>query len=203
MDTHKPNDPHIRRMDEILNEPVLDHDYDGIEELDNPLPGWWLMTFYLAIVFSAGYFFWHSVIGDNRLAEREYRQQWAAVEARQAEELAAQKASLDPEALTAEVVQPAVIQAGKPIYDLRCSACHGMQGEGLIGPNLADEYWLHGDGSPVPVYEVIRDGVNANGMPPWGPLLSEDELKQVTGYVISLQGTNPPNAKAPQGSQVN
>ncbi|MBF2055016.1 MAG: c-type cytochrome [Candidatus Sericytochromatia bacterium] len=201
MADNTPHDPHVRRMDEILNEPVLDHEYDGIEELDNPLPGWWLMTFYGAIAFAVVYFTVHSIIGDNRLAERDYQQQWAAIEAQQAEQLAAQKAGLDPEALAAEVVSMAA--AGKPIYDSRCAACHGGAGEGLIGPNLTDDSWIHGDGTAVPVYEVIRDGVNANGMPPWGALLSEDELKQVTGYVLSLQGSNPPNAKAPQGNKVN
>jgi len=198
-----PQDPHIRRMDEILNEPVLDHEYDGIEELDNPLPGWWLATFYGCIVFAAVYFLWHNVLGDSRLAEHEYKRQWASIEAQQAAELAEQKSNLNPETLAVEVSQPEAVSAGAGIYASRCSACHGQLGEGGIGPNLADAYWIHGDGSVVPVYEVIRDGINANGMPPWGGLLSEAELKQVTGYVLSLQGTEPANAKAPQGEKVN
>lgn len=190
-----------KRLDEVTNEPVLDHEYDGIEELDNPLPGWWLATFYGAIVFAAFYIVWHNVYGDSQLHWAKYMKQRQAVEAKATAREAASEAALDPEALAKELSNADLASAGKAIYDGKCSACHALDGGGLVGPNLTDNAWINGDGSAVPVYKVIRDGINAKGMPPWGPILSEDELKQVSAYVLALKGTTPASPKEPQGEQ--
>ena len=191
---------HIRRLDEFTNEPVLDHEYDGIEELDNPLPGWWLGTFYITIVFAAGYFAWHNIVGGGQVHERAYRAERAVVEAKINELAMANQAAIDPVAFAKEVSDKALIAPGGQIYSGKCAACHGAKGEGMIGPNLADNYWIHGDGTPLEIFKVIDKGVNEKGMPPWGSLLKKAELNQVTAYVISLQGSNPPNAKPPQGN---
>ena len=90
------------------------------------------------------------------------------------------------------------MQAGAGLYAAVCAACHGDQGQGLIGPNLTDAYWIHG-GAPEDVYRVIHEGVPANGMPAWEGMLSQEEQAQAMAFVLSLQGTNPPNPKEPQG----
>lgn len=190
-----------RRLDEITNEPVLDHDYDGIEELDNPLPGWWLATFYGAIVFAAGYFIWHNIYGDGHLHWASYMKQRQAIEAKTIARDAAAEAALNPQALTTELASADLASQGKGIFESKCATCHLPDGGGLVGPNLTDNYWINGDGTAVPVYKVIRDGINAKGMPPWGAILAENELKQVSAYVLSLKGTTPASPKEPQGEQ--
>lgn len=192
-------DSHIRRLDELTHEPVLDHEYDGIEELDNPLPGWWLATFYITIVFAAGYFTWHNIIGGAHLHEQAYRQERAAVETQLAALEKAKEKAIDPVAFAKELSDKALLAPGGKVFSGRCSACHGAKGEGLIGPNLTDDHWINGDGKPLAIYKVIDKGVNDKGMPAWGSMLKPDELKQVTAYVISLRGSKPANAKAPQG----
>lgn len=191
-----------RRYDEALGEPVLDHEYDGIEELDNPLPRWWLWTFYGAIVYSALYFAWHNILNDGHLAESRYQAQVAAIEATQQKLRAEAEASLDEVALSADLRDDKIAVLGKPIFEAKCASCHGAEGGGLVGPNLTDAYWIHGRGEPIGIYKVIRDGVNAKGMPPWGGLLDEKELMQVSAYVVALKGSSPAQAKAPQGEKV-
>ena len=195
------DEQHYRRMDEILGEPVLDHEYDGIEELDNPLPGWWLATFYGAIIFSVFYFTYHNIVNDSHVAESRYKTQIAAIEAKQAEIKAEQEANLDEGALNKELMQASLAGPGKAIFEGKCASCHAADGGGLVGPNLTDAHWINGDGSPVTIFKVIRDGVNANGMPPWGGILNESEMKQVSAYVVSLKGSTPANPKAPQGEK--
>jgi cytochrome c oxidase cbb3-type subunit III len=95
----------------------------------------------------------------------------------------------------------AVRKRGQESYQAKCAACHGTQGQGGIGPNLADEYWLHG-GKLIEIVATITDGVPAKGMPPWGPVLSPEEIQSAAVYIRSLLGTNPPNAKASQGERV-
>ena len=194
-DTHA----RIRRIDELTNEPVLDHDYDGIEELDNPLPGWWKATFYLTIVFAAGYFAWHNIFAGGQVHEMAYRAERAALDAKVAAIEQAKAAAFDPAALAKELADPKLASTGQPVFAAKCVSCHGAQAQGVIGPNLTDNAWINGDGTPAAIFKVVKDGVNEKGMPPWGPLLKEAELKGVVAYVISLKGSNPPGAKPPQG----
>lgn len=198
----KDSSKHIRRLDEFTNEPVLDHEYDGIEELDNPLPGWWLATFYITIVFAAGYFTWHNIVGGANLHEKAYRAERAQIEAKIAEREKAQQAAIDPVAFAKEHSDPGLVAPGGKVFEGKCSSCHGPQGGGLIGPNLTDNFWIHGDGSALEVHKVVAKGVNDKGMPPWEALLSKEELKQVVAYVLSLKGSKPANPKAPQGQEV-
>jgi cytochrome c oxidase cbb3-type subunit 3 len=189
----------IRRYDEITNEPVLDHDYDGIEELDNPLPGWWLATFYLCVIFAGGYFLWFQILNDGNNIRHTYNQEWQAMEAKAMEADAAAAASMSDDLFAKQVNDPAVVTAGKAVYESKCSSCHAPDGGGLIGPNLTDNHWLHGDGKPMAVFKVIKDGVMAKGMPAWGPVLSKEELSQVSAFVVSLKGTKPAAPKEAQG----
>lgn len=181
------------------DKPIAGHSYDGIEELNNPLPKWWLATFYGTIVFSLIYWGYFELFGgpshDARLA--------AAMEQIEARRAAAvvvyDDASIDLDALLAD---SDALAAGKEQYGAVCVACHGQLGEGLIGPNLTDKYWIHGDGGLEHILDSFRVGYPDKGMPPWGNVIPLDKHAPLAAYVISLQGTDPPNPKEPQGEIV-
>ena len=194
------NNPHIRRMDEALNEPVLDHDYDGIEELDNPLPGWWLATFYISIV-GIVYFTYHNILNPADVHAQRYAQELQAYEQAQMAKSLSEKVVLTPEQMLSQMQDPAAIKAGEALYNERCTSCHAPAGAGQIGPNLADDYWLNGDGKPLSIRTIIHKGVTTKGMPAWEAVFSDKEMIEVSAYVVSLRGTTPPNGKAPQGEK--
>lgn len=176
---------------------LLSHNYDGIRELDHPLPRWWLMIFYATIVFSvfyAGYYM--TGIGPSQSEEHSIAMK--AIEAKRPPEAPAPVGGEDSLVLAA-FKDPSRLSSGKNIYLSKCAACHGQNGEGGIGPNLTDAYWIHGQGSPGDVLTMVRKGVPEKGMPGWAELLKPAEQLEVTAFVRSLHGTNPPGAKAAQG----
>ncbi|MBL8989739.1 MAG: c-type cytochrome [Gemmatimonadetes bacterium] len=175
---------------------LLDHEYDGIQEYDNPMPRWWLATFWVTIIFSIIYVL--NVpgvgIGKGRIADYEADMAKAA-------ELAAKNdplAGLTDEQLLAAAADPAQRALGSTTFTSMCASCHLADGGGLIGPNLTDAYWING-GKPLEIINTISIGVAAKGMPAWGKILKPDQLKAVTGYVLALKGTTPKTPKAPQG----
>jgi len=175
---------------------LLDHEYDGIQEYDNPMPRWWLATFWVTIIFSIIYVL--NVpgvgIGKGRIADYEADMAKAA-------ELAAKNdplAGLTDEQLLAAAADPAQRALGSTTFTAMCASCHLADGGGLIGPNLTDGYWING-GTPIEIINTISNGVAAKGMPAWGKILKPDQLKAVTGYVLALKGTTPKTPKAPQG----
>lgn len=268
---------------------LLDHDYDGIQELDNDLPPWWLWLFYITIGISVVYMLHYHVFrtGDLQIAEynKEVDPEWVAIEegpkqaglfykspfastrkditprmlreqlfAQQEQALAItegrdvigisptemefdqlirmamQKAGpedLDklqtafPEiyaslsdagtdvgvaktasgALIVALTDPASLEAGNAIYQKNCASCHRVDGGGGIGPNFADDFWIHGAGMNNMVH-TIKVGVPAKGMIAWQPTLTEQEILQVASFILTLHGTNPPNPKKPQGEKV-
>lgn len=177
---------------------LLDHNYDGIQELDNHLPPWWKWLFYVTIAFSVVYLFVYHVFGVLPLSEGEYEAQIAEAEAQRTEFLANQPVSNIDETSVQYVEDAAALAAGKQIYNNNCAQCHRADGGGGIGPNLTDEYWLHG-GSIQSIFLTIKQGVPEKGMISWEPLLSPEQMQNVSSYVMSMVGTNPPNPKAPQG----
>jgi len=183
------------------DQPIAGHDYDGIQELDNPLPKWWLVTFWGTIIYSViyvGYFMLGPGLShDERLAKR-----WAGITgdvAVQQETLAAAEADIDVAAIQAD---PAAMAIGKKQFLEKCFPCHGTNGEGTIGPNLTDQYWIHSKGNLDGILVSIRQGFPEKGMPPWGTLIPAEEHVPLAAYVLTLQGTNPPNPKEPQGELV-
>lgn len=181
------------------DQPIEGHEYDGIRELNNPLPRWWLATFYGTIVFSLIYWGYFELFGgpshDERLAAA-----MANIEARRQEaRVLYDDASIDLQALLAD---PGALAAGKQQYDAVCATCHGQRGEGLIGPNLTDAYWIHGDGGLEHILNSFRVGYPEKGMPPWGHVIPPELHAKLAAYVISLQGTSPPNPKEPQGELI-
>ncbi|MCA0375620.1 MAG: c-type cytochrome [Gemmatimonadetes bacterium] len=173
---------------------LLDHTYDGIQEYDNPMPRWWLLTFAGTVIFSVIYMFNVGPVGSGKGRIADYDASVAAYKAAHPEP----EATLPPEQLAAIVADAGARERGKTVYATNCASCHRADGGGLIGPNLADDAWIHG-GTPVDVYRTINLGVLEKGMPNWGKLLKPAQLQEVVAYVVSLQGTNPPNPKPPQG----
>jgi cytochrome c oxidase cbb3-type subunit 3 len=192
-----PHDPEKDAGGEEQNRVI--HSVDGIEEYDNKLPNWWLVTLYGAIAFAAIYWFHYHVgkFGDLPPAAYQAEQDKAAAEA--AARVKAQGA-MTPEALATLAKDKGTVEQGKLIFEKTCSACHRQDGGGMVGPNLTDEFWLHG-GAPEKIFKTVTDGVPDKGMPAWGPQLGPDRVQAVTAYVISIRGTNVAGGKAPQGER--
>ncbi|MCV9386257.1 cbb3-type cytochrome c oxidase N-terminal domain-containing protein [Reichenbachiella ulvae] len=174
----------------------LDHDYDGIKELDNHLPPWWKWLFYLSIVFAVYYMIDYHVLESSPLSAEEYE-----IAMKEAEEAKASSAGEEESIDESNIVfndDPELLAKGKTIYVRNCVACHKENGEGGIGPNLADKYWLHG-GSIQDTYNTISNGVVEKGMIAWKEVLSPSNINAVNSYIYTLRGTNPANPKAPQG----
>jgi len=174
---------------------ALDHEYDGIRELDNRLPPWWLYGFYATIIFGVIYLWRYHVSHSAPLSKDEFE-----IAVKKADEevkayLAQKGESVDENTVTVSV-DAADIAEGKKIYTSSCVACHKADGGGMVGPNLTDDHWLHG-GDIKSIFKTIKYGINA--MPQWQTSYSNKQIAQVASYVMSLHGTNPPGAKAPEG----
>jgi cytochrome c oxidase cbb3-type subunit 3 len=184
--------------DEPGRDHLLDHSYDGIQEYDNPMPRWWVWIFYATIAFSILY-------GLNLIPGIGRGRGWIVDYEREVTEARAKYAALGPPgagvsepALIAMTKEPAKLAEGKSIFTTNCSPCHRADGGGLIGPNLTDDYWVHG-GRPLEIVHTVVHGVQAKGMPAWGQILKPEQLPVVVAYVMSLHDTHPPNPKAPEG----
>ena len=188
----------VNRFKPMEQETVVmtSHEYDGIRELDNNLPPWWKGLFYATIVFSLFYLVNFHIMGTGQTQAEEYEAELALAE----KQVAAYKASLlAQEGPSEEPVEgPEAIAAGKKVYQKFCSACHGAQGQGGIGPNFADQYWIHG-GSMANIITIIEEGVPTKGMIAWKNQLSGAEIRQVAAFIYDLEGTNPDGQKEPQG----
>lgn len=173
----------------------LDHEYDGIRELDNRLPPWWLYGFYVTIIFGVVYLWRYHVSYSAPLSREELE-----IAVKKADEevkayLAQKGESVDENTVTVSV-EAADLAEGKKIYTTACVACHKDDGGGMVGPNLTDDYWLHG-GDIKSIFKTIKYGINA--MPQWQTSYSNKQIAQVASYVMSLHGTNPPGGKAAEG----
>jgi len=212
---------------------LLDHEYDGIQELDNDLPRWWLWMFYASIAIAVVYMLYFHVLNIGYLSADEYNREmdpgyirvqdheptYFGIVPRYRSPLAAVHGDIAPadvsvsggtlvpfsrESDTTTYLAPvddASLASGKNTYLMNCSSCHGKLGEGGIGPNLTDDYWLHGDDFSS-VVKSVRYGYPAKGMVPWLGTLQPDEILRASSFVMTLRGTNPPNPKAPEGELV-
>lgn len=210
---------------------MLDHDYDGIKELDNDLPRWWLWLFYFTIIFGVLYFLYYDVLGIGYTSADAYRSEMDPAFVRAEDRTPTYFGVLPkyvapfsrPELeqddqprirpvvvrLTHETdtntyvanMEPASLSAGKEIFLTKCASCHGVLGEGGVGPNLTDDYWIHGN-SYTNIVKTVRYGYPAKGMIAWLGQLTQDQIIEVASFVTTLHGTNPPNQKAPEGELV-
>lgn len=179
----------------------LDHEYDGIKELNHPLPNWWLITFYGAILFGIGYFFYYN-FGSGKTLRAEYQEE-LKVHSQNKEQYLERLSEYKTEKFNTYFESEEMVSYGQEVFNNNCRSCHNVQAAGDIGPNLSDKYWLYADGTPESFFLFIIGGIPSVGMPAWGPQLSEDELYAVTAYVMSLQGIEHTGitAKAPQGDE--
>lgn len=178
----------------------LDHNYDGIKELDNHLPPWWKWLFYGTIAWSVVYIIAFHLTNSLPLSEQEYQNELAVAEEQARKLKASQPETVIDENTLQYTPDVAIIEKGKKVFmDNSCGSCHRNDGGGnTIGPNLADNYWLHG-GDIKNVFGTIKNGVVEKGMPAWGKSMKPEDVRDVTFFVMSLRGTNPANAKGPQG----
>ncbi len=178
---------------------VLDHDYDGVRELDNNLPPWWKGLFYASIAFAPIYvYFVH--FSDFALTQAQaYDTEMTLAEAKVRAFLQTQENTVDENNVVL-LEEADAINAGQMIFQAKCSPCHGKAGEGGIGPNLTDVYWIHG-GSVNDVFRTIKHGVPEKGMIPWKNELRPRDIQEVASYILSLQNTNPANGKEPEGER--
>lgn len=176
---------------------LLDHDYDGIKELDNNLPPWWVYLFYACIIFGVVYMVRYEVLGaDNQ--EMELKKEVAQAKIDIAEYMKTAPDMMDEKTVTL-LTDPADLAAGKEIYTTNCAACHRADAGGQIGPNLTDDQWILGGGIKNVFHTLVNGGRDGKGMISWKGTLKPKEMQKVASYILSLKGSNPPDAKAPEG----
>lgn len=176
---------------------LLHHDFDGIRELDNKLPPWWVALFYVTIAFAGAYMVYYHFTDMGPSSHDEYMAEVKAGEAQAEAYLASQSNAIDESNVT-YLEDEASLAAGKTIFLNNCAACHGQQGEGGVGPNMTDDYYIHG-GAVADLFKVIKYGVPEKGMISWKSQLRPKDMQQVASYMLTLRGTTPPNPKEPQG----
>lgn len=178
---------------------MLDHNYDGIMELDNNLPPWWKWGFYISIVAGVIYIFNYHVLGTGDLQVAEYERKVAEAELEVQEYLKSAANRVDEGSVTL-LTDNVALESGKALFVTNCVSCHRNDAGGIdgLGPNLTDEYWLHGGGI-VNVFKTVKYGVPGKSMIAWQDQLNPREMQEVASYVLSLEGTNPPAPKEPEG----
>ena len=178
---------------------LLDHNYDGIQELDNQLPRWWVWLFYITIIYSAVYLVYYHVSRTGDLQAAEYDKEMKAGEAVKLAAMGQFESSI---ATLTPSTDAAVLNVGSQLYVKYCAPCHRADGGGLVGPNLTDNYWIHGS-SYADTVKVIWDGVPAKGMITWKTVLKPEDIKAVASYIYTLRGAKlatpgkPPENQAP------
>ena len=172
------------------------HVYDDIVEHDNELPLWWQLTLYGTVVFALVY--WYGRRLDAIASPAQAFERDMAVEHALEAERARARGKVDDAMLITLSRDGTTTAQGRETFVSTCAPCHKADGGGNIGPNLTDAYWIHG-GKPTDIYRVVTEGVPAKGMPTWGPVLGDQRVQSVVAYVLSIQNTNVPGGKAPQG----
>lgn len=178
---------------------MMAHDYDGIRELDNHLPPWWTGLFYATIVFSIAYLLFFHVFNTLPLPEQEYENELAIAKQEALKFKAANPAPVIDENNVEATLDAQALADGQTVYLSNCASCHRRDGGGDIGPNLTDDYWLHG-GDVKSIFKTVRHGVTGTNMISWEGFISPEKIKNVSSYVLTLKGSNPPNPKKPEGT---
>ena len=182
------------------NEAIVDvgHAYDGIRELDNRIPPWFNYLFAITVIFAFVYMTDYHVLGISKLSADEYLEEVAAANL-QRKIIMASGGTINENALI-PLNDSESLKEGSENYQKFCTSCHGPQAGGLVGPNLTDEFWIHGGGIKN-IYTVIKKGVPAKGMISWELVFSQKQIQNIGSYVLTLQGTNPLGGKAPEGEK--
>ena len=175
----------------------LGHEFDGIRELDNRLPPWWLGLFYGSIIFAFVYIYYYHFSGSEWSSRKEYEEEVASAE-RAARLYRIQQADVVDEENVQFLTDELALEQGEVIFQSNCATCHGENGEGGVGPNLTDPYWIHG-GTINDVFSVIKYGVAEKGMVSWQSQIRPSAMEKVSSFIMSLQGTEPAGAKEQEG----
>lgn len=183
----------VEREKEIMT----DHEYDGIIELDNNLPPWWKAMFYLTIIFAVAYLVHFHILNTGDLQGAEYEKEMALAKEQVDAYLATSANNVDESNVTFVDAEDRIAN-GQTLFVQKCAPCHGQSGEGGVGPNLTDQYWIHG-GSIEDIFKTIKYGVPAKGMIPWNGQLTPVEMQDISSFIITLEGSEPANGKEPQG----
>jgi cytochrome c oxidase cbb3-type subunit 3 len=178
---------------------LLEHEYDGIREYDSPLPGWWVKLFWASFVFSLAYVFHYYVSERGQSVIAAYDEDVQQAKAERAKQSLGEAPS--EEVLGALMADKQLMQDAKALFEQRCSPCHGAAGQGLIGPNLTDDHWIHGEGQLMDIYQVVSHGVADKGMPAWELQLDPVQVRKLVAFVGTLRGQNV-TGKAPEGHVV-
>ncbi|MBL0053190.1 MAG: c-type cytochrome [Bacteroidetes bacterium] len=178
---------------------LLDHDYDGIKELDNNLPPWWIYGFYVTIIFGVFYLLIYHVSGAGKLQAAEYQQELAVAAQEKEARMRASADNVNEDNVTA-LADAELVLKGKETFERLCVTCHLSNGGGTVGPNLTDDYWLHGGGIKN-IFKTITHGVPNKGMISWSSQLSPKQIQQVASYVLTFKGKNVAGGKEPQGDK--
>ncbi|MFE3847572.1 cbb3-type cytochrome c oxidase N-terminal domain-containing protein [Flavobacterium sp. LB3P45] len=189
----------ITKSEPIENEGLLllDHDYDGIKELDNNLPPWWVYLFYAGIFFGVVYMVRYELLGaDNQ--ETELKKELTQAKIEVAEYMKTAPDMMDEKTVTL-LTEPTDLAAGKEIFTTNCAACHRADAGGQIGPNLTDDNWILGGGIKNLFHTITNGGRDGKGMIAWKGTLKPKEMQKVASYILSLKGSNPKDPKAPDG----
>ncbi len=189
----------LTKSESIENESqlLLDHDYDGIKELDNNLPPWWIYLFYACIGFAAIYLVRFEILGADD-QEMELKKEMAQAKIEVAEYMKTAPDLMDEKTVTLLTDAPSLAE-GKTIFTTNCAACHRADAGGQIGPNLTDDQWILGGGIKNLFHTVTNGGRDGKGMIAWKGTLKPKEIQKVTSYIIALKGSNPKDPKAPEG----
>ncbi len=178
---------------------MLDHNYDGIRELDNRLPPWWIWGFYFTIAFAVVYLLSFHVAGTAKLSLAEYQEEMDNAKKEREERMKNSADNITFENVT-YLTDAGLIGSGKQTFEKLCVTCHGNAGQGNVGPNLTDDFWLNGGGIKN-VFHTITEGVPAKGMISWKSQLTPKQIQQVASFILTLHGTNPEGAKEAQGEK--
>ncbi|HMJ89219.1 MAG TPA: cbb3-type cytochrome c oxidase N-terminal domain-containing protein [Candidatus Acidoferrum sp.] len=176
---------------------LIEHEADGIQELDNLLPRWWVWLFYLCTIFAVAYMLYYHVFNAGDLQAAEFQKEWKQGEAIKSASLAKFESSI---ATLTPSRDPNLLNEGQQVYTKLCAPCHRPDGGGLVGPNLTDDYWIHGSNF-VDNVKTIINGVPEKGMLTWRGILKPNEIQAVASHIYTLRGTKPPNPKLPENQQ--
>lgn len=180
-------------------EVLLPHSFDGIGELNNSMPPWLRYLFVSTIVFAIAYLSFYYVFDAGAFQKEEYETEIAIAKESVDAYLAKVQNAIDENSVKTTLDDKASLENGKAIFTQNCKACHGANGQGGIGPNLTDNYWLHG-GKINDIFKTIKYGIPEKGMISWKQKLKPIDIQNVSNFIVSIKGTNPENPKAPEGS---
>lgn len=190
-------------MSKEINDQIIDgHEYDGIKELNNPLPNWWIWLFYFSIMFSFLYYIHYEISLAGPTSDQELAANMEQIKALKTMANDLQSENQTQVSLQSIIANTQQLSQGQKAFAQYCASCHGDKGQGSIGPNLTDKFWIHSKGTYEGITKAINEGFPAKGMPPWKSVIPNNKRAFIAAFVTTLKGTSSANAKAPQGQPI-